>query len=165
MNPYEPVELSKTQIKNQMHELQELGVRLTKLSAETLVKIDLPEALVDALLLQKKITSHGALKRQIQYIGRLMRQVDTEPIRIFLDTLAGENNAHNAFLHRLEALRTELLLPDNGSALAKLLTEYPHIDGSKIRTLIRNARKEKEQNKPPKAYRVLFQELKQAIEK
>lgn len=162
MSQDENLELSKTQKKNQMHELQDLGLRLTKLSPETLRKIGLPEDLYEAIVVQKKITSNGALKRQTQYIGRLMRDVDPEPIRSFLDKLSGEDNAHKAFLHRLEALREELILED--ARLDKLVNECPHIDITQIRTLIRNARKEKELNKPPKAFRALFQELKTAFE-
>lgn len=162
MTQDENIELSKTQKKNQMQELQDLGLRLTKLSLETLRKIGLPEDLYQAIVDQKKITANGALKRQTQYIGRLMRDVDPAPIRLFLDKLSGDDNAHKAFLHRLEALRDELIA--NDSRLDKLVAELPNIDITQIRTLIRNTRKERELNKPPKAFRALFQELKTAFE-
>ena len=152
--------VSKTQKKNQMTALQQLGVRLTKLSADTLKKIGLPEDLLEALLAHKKITSNSALKRQTQYIGRLMRDVDPAPIEAYLARLAGDNVAHNAFLQRMEQWRERLLAQDD--ALTLLLDEHPQLDPVEVRTLIRNARKEKELNKPPKAYRALFQLLKAA---
>ena len=118
--------VSKTRKKKQMDELQDLGMELTRLSASTLKKIALPEDLHEAIKEYQKITSNSAVKRQRQYIGRLMRDVDPEPIRTFLAKLKGENRAHNGSL----------------------------------RTLIRNARKEAEQNKPPKNFRALYQEVK-----
>lgn len=155
----EPSEcVSKTQKKKQMNALQDLGAELTKLNPETLKKIMLPEELQQAVLDYKKMTSNGALKRQIQYIGRLMRAIDPTPIENYLATLKGENVAHNAYIHRLEALREQLI--DNDQALTDLIDKKPNIDVSALRTLIRNARKEKALNKPPKAFRALFQQLK-----
>ncbi|WP_434779824.1 ribosome biogenesis factor YjgA [Neisseria sp. Ec49-e6-T10] len=156
-------ELSKTQKKNQMHSLQGLGMRLTKLSDDTLKKIGLSDDLLQALLMYKKITSNSALKRQAQYIGRLMRELDsTESIEDFLAKLDGDNVAHNAFLQRLENIRQQLI--ENDDALVAFINEYPHVDITELRTLIRNTRKEQAQNKPPKAFRALFQLLKQHMQ-
>ncbi|EGV36788.1 ribosome biogenesis factor YjgA [Neisseria weaveri] len=154
--------VSKTQIKKQMNDLQDLGVQLTKLSADTLKKIGLPEDLLDALLEHKKITSNGALKRQVQYIGRLMRDVDPEPIERYLAKLRGDNAAHNAFLQRVEQMRERLIADDQ--ALTVFMESYPAADAGKLRTLIRNARKEQEAAKPPKNFRALFQEVKALME-
>ena len=88
-NPQEWV--SKTRMKKQMNDLQDLGVQLTRLSADTLKKIGLPEDLLEALLAHKKITANGALKRQTQYIGRLMRDIDPAPIEAYLAKLRGDN--------------------------------------------------------------------------
>ena len=145
--------VSKTQMKKRMDELQDLGMELTRLSDETLKKIGLPEDLMQAVRDYKKITSNGALKRQNQYIGRLMRETDPAPIRAFLAKLKGENRAHNAFLQRVEQMRERLIADDAA------LTEF-----AAIRTLIRNTRKEKEQSKPPKNFRALYQELKAVME-
>ena len=153
--------VSKTQMKKQMNDLQALGMELTRLSSDTLKKIDLPEDLFEAVLTYQKITSNSALKRQAQYIGRLMREIDTAPISRYLSRLKGENNAHNAYLQRLENLRLTLIADDQ--ALTELITQYPHIDINSLRTLIRNARKEQAENKPPKAFRALFQLLKVEI--
>ena len=151
--------VSKTQIKNEMNERQALGMQLTKLAPDTLKKIGLSEELLEAVLFYKKITANGALKRQAQFIGRLMRNTDPEPIQAYLNKLKGDNAEHNAAMQRLELLRERLIESDD--VLTELIADKPELPISELRTLIRNARREKEQNKPPKAYRELFQLLKQ----
>ena len=151
--------VSKTQIKNEMNDRQALGMQLTKLAPDTLKKIGLSEELLEAVLFYKKITANGALKRQAQFIGRLMRDTDPEPIQAYLNKLKGDNAEHNAAMQRLELLRERLLESDD--ALTELISSKPELPISELRTLIRNARREKEQNKPPKAFRELFQLLKQ----
>ena len=151
--------VSKTQIKNEMNERQALGMQLTKLAPDTLKKIGLSEELLEAVLFYKKITANGALKRQAQFIGRLMRDTDPEPIQAYLNKLKGDNAEHNAAMQRLELLRERLVESD--VALTELISNKPELPISELRTLIRNARREKEQNKPPKAFRELFQLLKQ----
>ena len=151
--------VSKTQIKNEMNDRQALGMQLTKLAPDTLKKIGLSEELLEAVLFYKKITANGALKRQAQFIGRLMRDTDPEPIQAYLNKLKGDNAEHNAAMQRLELLRERLVESDD--ALTELISNKPELPISELRTLIRNARREKEQNKPPKAFRELFQLLKQ----
>ncbi len=151
--------VSKTQIKNEMSDRQALGMQLTKLAPDTLKKIGLSEELLEAVLFYKKITANGALKRQAQFIGRLMRDTDPEPIQAYLNKLKGDNAEHNAAMQRLELLRERLVESDD--ALTELISNKPELPISELRTLIRNARREKEQNKPPKAFRELFQLLKQ----
>ena len=151
--------VSKTQIKNEMNERQALGMQLSKLAPDTLKKIGLSEELLEAVLFYKKITANGALKRQAQFIGRLMRDTDPEPIQAYLNKLKGDNAEHNAAMQRLELLRERLVESDD--ALTELISNKPELPISELRTLIRNARREKEQNKPPKAFRELFQLLKQ----
>ena len=151
--------VSKTQIKNEMNERQALGMQLTKLAPDTLKKIGLSEELLEAVLFYKKITANGALKRQAQFIGRLMRDTDPEPIQAYLNKLKGDNAEHNAAMQRLELLRERLVESDD--ALTELISNKPELPISELRTLIRNARREKEQHKPPKAFRELFQLLKQ----
>ena len=151
--------VSKTQIKNEMNERQALGMQLTKLAPDTLKKIGLSEELLEAVLFYKKITANGALKRQAQFIGRLMRDTYPEPIQAYLNKLKGDNAEHNAAMQRLELLRERLIESDD--VLTELIADKPELPISELRTLIRNARREKEQNKPPKAFRELFQLLKQ----
>lgn len=149
--------ISKTRKKKQMNELQDLGVALTELSTETLKKARLPEDLYQAIQEYQKMTSNGAIKRQRQYIGRLMREIDPTPIQVFLAKLKGEHQAHNAFLQRVEQARANLLADD--IALTNFIHDYPHADVAMLRTLIRNARKEIAQQKPPKHFRALYQNL------
>ncbi|UOO88130.1 DUF615 domain-containing protein [Vitreoscilla massiliensis] len=151
--------VSKTQIKNEMNDRQALGMQLTKLAPDTLKKIGLSEELLEAVLFYKKITANGALKRQAQFIGRLMRDTDPEPIQAYLNKLKGDNAEHNAAMQRLELLRERLIESDE--ALTELISDKPDLPISELRTLIRNARREKEQNKAPKAFREIFQLLKQ----
>jgi len=154
--------VSKTQMKKQMNDLQALGMELTKLSSDTLKKIGLDEELFEAIATYKKITSNSALKRQAQFIGRLMRDTDPAPIEAYLAKLRGDNAAHNAFLQRVEQARTRLLA-DDGS-ITQFMADFPQADAGKLRTLIRNTKKEQEQNKPPKNFRALFQEIKAVME-
>ena len=154
--------VSKTKMKKQMNDLQALGMELTKLSSDTLKKIGLDEELFEAIATYKKITSNSALKRQAQFIGRLMRDTDPAPIEAYLAKLRGDNAAHNAFLQRVEQARTRLLADDG--AITQFMADFPQADAGKLRTLIRNTKKEQEQNKPPKNFRALFQEIKAVME-
>ncbi len=153
--------LSKTRIKQQMHDLQTIGEELAGLANDKLAELDLPENLLDALRELKRISKFGAQKRQRQYIGRLMREVEPAPIIAKLESWAGSSREHNAWLHQLERWR-DRLLEDEG-ALTELLAAHPGADAQRLRTLIRNAHKEKELNKPPKSYRDIFQALKEII--
>ena len=149
---------SKTKAKEEVEALQELGKRLVSVGNDRLKKLDIPEALRDAVLEAKKITSHGALRRQMQYIGKLMRDVDTAPIQEMLDELDGISNKANARFHALEKLRDRLIADE--SVITTLKNDYPELDVSALRTLRRNAIKEQAEQKPPKAYRAIFQLLK-----
>lgn len=152
---------SKTKIKKQMHELQDIGEQLVALNKDQLKEIDLPETLRDAIHEAKRITKFGAIKRQMQYIGRLMRSVDPAPITAKLDMWNGKSHQHIAYLHRVERWRDRLL--EDESALTELLADHPDADAQRLRTLIRNALKEKELNKPPKSYREIFQLLREIL--
>lgn len=153
--------VSKTQKKQEMNDLQDLGTELLELSADTLKHMDLPEDLLAALLEGKRITAHGAIARHKQYIGKIMRHVDTEPIQQRLDIIRGDSAEHNAWLHLIERWR-ERLMTDDG-LLSEFVKDFPEADVQQMRTYIRNARKEKQENKPPKSYRALFQSIKSLI--
>lgn len=157
----ETAPLSKTRRKQQMEGLQTLGEELAALPAERLKKIDIPDDLRDALREVQRMTKHDeARRRQMQYIGRLMRNVEIEPIRAALADARGDSAAETARLHRLERLRNELL--DDETTLHEIATLYPGIDLQHLRSLRRAALKEKEQDKPPRNYRAIFQLLKDA---
>ncbi len=152
---------SKTKIKKQMHELRDLGKELTELSKDQVAQLDLPEILSDAIRAMRNINSFGAQRRQIQYIGKLMRNVDPAPIIAKLDAWKGKSQGHTAYMHQLERWRDRLLESD--SALTELLAAYPQADAQRLRSLIRNAQKEKELQKPPKNYREIFQVLREIL--
>jgi ribosome-associated protein len=156
--PAAPEAPSKSQRKRDMHALQDLGKRLVELSAERLERIAMPDELREAVSEARHITKHEARRRQMQYIGRLMREADPEPIRDALDALAGNSAAETARLHRVERLRQQLL--EDETVLSNIALDHPGADLQHLRQLRRNALKEQEQGKPPKAYRELFRALK-----
>jgi ribosome-associated protein len=150
--------VSKTRRKKEMHALQALGAALVELADAELDRIELPEELAAAVREAKRIRSHEGRRRQLQYIGRLMREVDPEPIRAQLEALAGQSAAAAAHHRRLEALR-ERLIGDDG-ALTDYVASHAGADLQALRTLIRNARREQQEGRPPRAYRELFRLLK-----
>jgi len=160
---------SKTKIKKQMHELRDLGKELTELGKDQIAQLDIPENLRDAIREMKNINKFGAQRRQMQYIGKLMREVDTAPILARLDAWKGKSQHHIAYMHQLERWRDRLM--ENDSALTELLAAHPQVcpepgrraDAQRLRTLIRNAQKEMEAGKPPKNYREIFQVLREII--
>lgn len=157
---HEPV--SKTQRKAEMDALQDIGVKLTKLPGDKLSKLDLPERLLDAVREARRITSNGALRRQHQYIGSLMREIETAPIIEQFQRWEGKNAEENAHFHQLERLRSRLLEDESG--LAEFMRDHPHADSQQIRTLIRNHKREMQANKPPKSSRELFKLLREIVE-
>jgi ribosome-associated protein len=155
----EPLPLSKTRRKQQMEDLQTLGEELVALSTDRVKKIDIPENLRDAVREAQRMTRlDEARRRQMQYIGKLMRDVEVEPIVAALALVRGESASETAKLHRLERLRGELLADEK--AMHEIATLYPSVDLQHLRSLRRAALKEREQNKPPRSYRAIFQLLK-----
>ena len=152
---------SKTQRKHAMEELQSLGEALVELPAERLKKIDLSDELREAIGAAQRMTRlDEAKRRQMQYIGRLMRSADIEPLRAALADARGESASETARLHRLERLRSELLADEK--TIQEIATLYPAIDLQHLRSLRRAALKEQQQNKPPRNFRAIFQLLKEA---
>ncbi len=155
--------ISKSQLKREAHALQALGERLLELPAEQLATVPLPDELARAIDEAKRIKARGALKRHRQYIGKLMRSIEPEPIEAALEKLASRHAESIALQHRLERWRDRLLEEGDG-ALAELLEEVPHADRQHLRQLMRNARQERERNKPPKSNRELFRYLRDLME-
>ena len=148
---------SKSQRKREMTALQDLGGELVALSKERLAKIDMPERLRDALLEAQRITSHEARRRQMQYIGKIMRDVDAAPLRAAMDEINGMSKAATIRQHQLERLRARLM--EDEAVFSEVARDYPGADMQHLRQLRRNALKEAQQGKPPRAYRELFREL------
>lgn len=151
--------ISKTKLKAEADALQEIGVKLVALPNSKLAQLDLPERLVDAINEAKRITANGATRRQKQYIGSLMREIDVTPIVEQMEKWEGKNTAENAYFHHLERWRARLI--DDEAALSEFIQQYPNVDSQQIRTLIRNARRESSANKPPKSSRELFKLLRE----
>ena len=153
---------SKSELKRQMTERQKLAEVLAALSSDALKTIPLDEAIKTAIAETNKIKSFEAIRRHKQYLGKLMRFLDEEELAAIqqrLDAIQGVSKAETAKLHFLENYRDRLIAHDD--AFTKMIEQYPDMDIQNMRTLIRNARKEKEQNKPPKAYREIFRVLKE----
>jgi ribosome-associated protein len=157
----EPV--SKTQRKKQVAGLQDLGAELVALSDEQLARIELPERLRDAVMDARRITTFEAKRRQLQYIGKLMRGVDAGPIRAVLDAALARSRGEAAAHKRVEAWRERLLA--DPEAVGELLTEYPGADGRRLRALVRAALRERAETRPLRAFRELYQALRALIER
>lgn len=153
--------VSKSEIKRDAEQLKKLGTKLVDLTKAKLDKIPLDETLADAIALAQR-SQKEAKRRQLQYIGKLLRNIDVEPILETLEKLENKHNQQQAMLHKLEQLRDELV-EKGDEALSNVLQQHLHIDRQYLRNLIRSAQKEKEQNKPPKAYREIFQYLKELM--
>lgn len=150
---------SKSALKREMIALQKLGVELVALSRDQLKKIDLPERLRDAILDAQRFTQHEAHRRQLQYIGKIMRDIDAAPLQAALDEINGISTAATLRLQQLERLRTQLM--EDESVCSDIARDYPGADIQLLRQLRRNAIKEAQQNKPPRAYRELFRVLRE----
>lgn len=153
---------SKSQVKREMHELQKLGEELVALSAASRARVPLDDELQDALQLADKLSNkREALRRHIQFIGRLMRTRDLEPIEQALALLRNTNQAATRQFHKVENWRDKLLADND--ALTEFIAQYPDVDVQQLRQLIRNAKKEQEKQQPPKYFRELFQLIKPLV--
>jgi ribosome-associated protein len=152
---------SKSELKRQSNELQKLGEQLIEAPRDRVKRVPMPDEVKDAILMCQTISNHEGRRRQLQFVGKLMRTLDEEEVAVIQRTIEswkGTSRAEAAALHALERRREKLLADDK--ALTQLLEEHPELDVQHLRTLIRNARKEQAENKPPKAYREIFQILK-----
>ncbi|WP_425913413.1 ribosome biogenesis factor YjgA [Pseudomonas sp. GWSMS-1] len=156
-------EKSKTQIKRELHALQDLGQRLTTLKLDLLNKLPLTDELRRALAEAPKHTANAAKKRHVQFIGRLMRDQDVESILTLLDQLDASTRQYNERFHNLERWRDRLL---NGTdeTLEAFVVEYPEADRQHLRQLIRQGQHELAQNKAPAASRKIFKYIRELDE-
>jgi ribosome-associated protein len=153
---------SKSQLKREMTALQKLGEELIAESRDRVKRVPMPEDVRDAILECQQIKDHEGRRRQTQFVGKKMRTLEPHEIAEIqktLDSWRGLSKSDTAAMHALERHRDRLLKDD--AVLTTLLTQHPELDVQHTRTLIRNARKEQAENKPPKAYREIFQLLKQ----
>ncbi len=155
--------ISKTQRKKAVHLLQALGEELVELNDDQLAAIELPEALRDAVMAARRITKFEAKRRQLQYIGKLMRRVEVEPIRAALDSMLAGSRRQIAAHKRVEAWRERLLA--GPGALDELLAEYPAADARRLSELVHGALRERAAGSPPRSYRELYHALRALIVK
>ena len=153
---------SKSELKRQMTALQKLGQELIDSPRDRVKRVPMPDDVRDSILECQLIKDHEGRRRQLQYVGKKMRSLEPaelEAIQRTIDSWRGASKAETATMHSFEKKRDKLLSDDK--ALTELLEQHPELDVQHLRTLIRNARKEQAENKPPKAYREIFQILKQ----
>jgi len=153
---------SKTRRKQEMHALQDLGERLAELTPERLAQLELPERLAIAVTEYRRFTKWEAKRRQMQYIGRLMRDIDAAPIAAQLEVWAGTSRAAVAGFHAAESWRNRLLA--EAGALDTFLAEHPGADRARIGQLIDRARAEHEAGRPPAGARMLFREVSRMLD-
>ncbi|MEQ9887993.1 ribosome biogenesis factor YjgA [Pectobacterium zantedeschiae] len=154
--------VSKSEIKRDAEVLKDLGAELVDLGKNALEKIPLDDDLRAAVELAQRIKKEGR-RRQLQLIGKMLRARDPEPIQIALDKLNNRHNQQVALFHKLEQLR-DRLIAEGDDVVPEILALYPHADRQQLRSLVRNAQKEKAANKPPKATRQIFQYLRELAE-
>ncbi len=153
---------SKSQLKRESTALQKLGEELVNEARERVLRVPMPDEVRDAILECQQIRDHEGRRRQMQYVGKRMRSLtedEVAAIRKTIDSWRGTSRAETAALHALERWRDRLIADDR--ALTALRDQYPQVDMQQLRTMIRNARREQAESKPPKAYREIFQLLKQ----
>ena len=144
----------------------DLGEQLVALSAAQLARLPVPEELLPHIRETQRITSYGARKRQLAFLAKQMRRQDDAVLDAIRDAMSKDGDAarrETAALHRAEALRDALLGDEGDVALTGLLASHPQADRQKLRQLVRNAREERARNKPPRAFRELFRELKDLL--
>lgn len=158
----QPSELppSKSQVKRECQHLQDIGDEIVKLNSEDLDSLDLPDELREAILTAQKIKSRSGLKRQRQYIGKLLRGCDSNAIEYQLRKIQHRHDTNTAQFKRLEKWRDRLIDSDK-EVLGEIINRYPDIDRQHINQLIRTAHRENQQNKPPAASRKLFKYLRE----
>jgi ribosome-associated protein len=150
----EPERPSKSQRKREMTALQALGARLVALGADQLRQIELPERLLEAVLEAQRISNFEGRRRQMQYIGKLMRDIDPSPIRATLDRQHGATRGQIALHRAAEDWRDRLLAGD--AALTGFIAEFPDADAKQLRALIASVRHDRAAGKAPKNFRALF---------
>ncbi len=155
---------SRTQQRREALAVLTLAGQLIELPPSRLAKLELPDDVRREIDITRRMSAHGAKKRQLAFLAKVMRRYDDENFAAVRAEL-GENRVkqrqETAAMHRLESMR-ERLIGEDESALSELIAEYPQLDRQHLRSLVRQARVEKDTpNKPPRAYREIFQLLKE----
>ncbi|MDY0221116.1 MAG: ribosome biogenesis factor YjgA [Desulfobacterium sp.] len=154
---------SRTKAKLEVEALQRLGERLLDLPVEQITSMEIPDALKKEVLFAKTITRHGAKRRQLQYIGSIMRTIDPETIVAAIDRISMARAVASSRFKAMEEIRNELMEGDD-SRIEAFLDENPGADRQRLRQLIRNANQEIAAKKPPKSFRLLFKHIRGILE-
>jgi ribosome-associated protein len=155
---------SKSLRKKQMLALQKIGEALVNLSAPELAKIPLEWPLSDAIDEARLLTSHEARRRQLQFIGKLMRNVDVQPIEEALNKIQLKGQYSKAKFHQVERWRDKLIAQQGDETAQEFLNKFPHANSQHLRQLIRNAQKDVKLQKNSGADTALFRYLREVIE-
>ena len=156
--------ISKTELKRQAKEHQKLGETIVGLTDAHVATIPMDEELADAVAVARIVNKKkDGYRRQLQFIGKLLRQRDTADIEEALAKIAHQHQASNAAFHKLELAR-EAVIEEGDPAIQRLIEEYPDFDRQKLRQLSRQVKKEREKNGPPTALRELFQYIKDIVQ-
>jgi len=156
-------EISKSQRKRDMDELKKLGIELLEFSDDALRQLIMSDVLLEALRTARRITSNSARKRQMQYIGKLLKDVDAAPLHEAVAVRNHQHATHTREFHQIEVLRDKLIR-DGDNALPEVLALFPRCDRQYLRKLLRQARNEPETKQPPRASRLLFRYLRELQE-
>lgn len=154
--------ISKTRRKREMAELQDLGAALVKLSGEQLARIEMPEELREAVAACRTYNKHEAIRRQMQYIGKIMRNVDAAPIAEQLAQLHAPSSRQTALFHTAEKWRDDMMA--DVEAVARFALSFPRADATRLRSLVEKARAERAADQPPRAVRALFHAVNTTIQ-
>ena len=154
---------SKSQLKRDSQALQEMGKQLVEMPEGKLGKFDLPEALKEAIQVARKLPSREAKRRQLQYIGKLMRSLDMDVIKDTLDSMDHQSQTYRQHFAKLENWRDQII-SQGAPAIEDFVALYPHTERQQLRNLQRQANREAELKKPPAAARKLFAYLREVTE-
>jgi len=163
LEEYEEEPKSKTAIKKEMEALQKIGEEIAALSDNELKGIPLEATLKEAISLARRLPHREGRRRQMQFVGKLMRSADHEAIEVALDKLRNNSRAHTKLLHDIENWR-DRLIAEGDAAMSEFTKIYHHTDRQHLRQLIRSAQKQQSQQKPPAAARKLFKYIKEMFE-
>ena len=153
---------SKTQKKKEAHDLQKLGERLLSLSSQQLIEMNLPKDILEAIKLAKRIKRHEALRRQMQYLGALMRKIDAEPIQKAVERIEMGDRRKALTFRKSEQMRDDLVNGDD-DLITEIINQYPQVERQKLNQLVRQARKDKEKEPPSNSSRTLLRYLQEIL--
>lgn len=160
-NPEHP---TKSALKRQMEALQKIGEALVALPEAQLKKIPLENPLLDAIMTARSLKSHEAKRRQLQYIGKIMRNIDVEPVQAALEKVQNKSREGKAQFHQIERWR-DRLIAEGDTALEQFIEQYPDADRQHIRQLMRKAQQDVKKQKNTGGETELFRYVRDLVEK